>query len=68
MAIELVFDPNRCDGCGICVTVCRCGALALDSGIIKIIDAGECGWCKDCELVCPTGALQCPYEIVLPNE
>ena len=68
MAIQPVFDPTKCDGCGICITVCRCGALVLENSLIKIINVGECGWCMDCELVCPTGALQCPYEIVISKE
>lgn len=68
MSVEPRFDPAKCDGCGVCVSVCRCGALVLENGIIRVIDVGECGGCMDCELVCPTGALQCPLEIIVASE
>ncbi|MHB8085824.1 MAG: ATP-binding protein [Dehalococcoidia bacterium] len=59
-----VLDPTRCDGCGLCVAVCRCGALVMSGDIVTLIQVDDCGWCCDCELVCETGAMQCPYEIV----
>ena len=59
-----VLDPTRCDGCGLCVTVCRCGALVMSGETVTLIQVDDCGWCCDCELVCETGALQCPFEIV----
>ncbi|MGA2159569.1 MAG: 4Fe-4S binding protein [Dehalococcoidia bacterium] len=59
-----VLDPTRCDGCGLCVAVCRCGALVMSGETVTLIQVDDCGWCCDCELVCETGALQCPYEIV----
>jgi MinD superfamily P-loop ATPase len=59
-----VLDPTKCDGCGLCVTVCRCGALVMTGEIVTLVQVDDCGWCCDCELVCDTGALQCPYEIV----
>jgi MinD superfamily P-loop ATPase len=59
-----VLDPTKCDGCGLCVTVCRCGALVMAGETVTLVQVDDCGWCCDCELVCDTGALQCPYEIV----
>ena len=59
-----VLDPTKCDGCGLCVTVCRCGALVMTGETVTLVQVDDCGWCCDCELVCETGALQCPYEIV----
>lgn len=66
MPIMPVFDPVKCDGCGLCVQVCKCGALVMDGNTVVVlhVKAEDCGWCMDCELVCTTGALQCPYEIV----
>ncbi|MCX6004089.1 MAG: 4Fe-4S binding protein [Chloroflexi bacterium] len=64
MTIKPIFDQEKCDGCGLCVTVCRCGALEMQNNIVNIIEVAHCGWCMDCELVCSTGALQCPFEIV----
>ena len=59
-----IFDATKCDGCGLCITVCRCGALVLTDNIVTILNVDNCGWCTDCELVCATGALLCPFEIV----
>lgn len=67
MPILPVFDPAKCNGCGLCICVCRCGALVMTDNVITIINVEDCGWCTDCELVCPTGALQCPFEIVIEN-
>jgi ferredoxin len=60
-----VIDPNKCDGCGLCVGVCHLNALAIVNNIITIIGTVECDWCTDCELVCPTGAISCPFEIII---
>jgi len=60
-----VIDPQKCDGCGLCVGVCHLNALAIVNDIITIIETVECDWCTDCELVCPTGAISCPFEIII---
>ncbi len=59
-----IIDTDKCNGCGLCVTVCRCGALVLEGNVITIIEVVDCGWCTQCELVCETGAITCPFEIV----
>jgi MinD superfamily P-loop ATPase len=60
-----VIDPQKCDGCGLCVGVCHLNALVIVDNIITIIETVECDWCTDCELVCPTGAISCPFEIII---
>jgi MinD superfamily P-loop ATPase len=65
MAEMPVIDPEKCDGCGLCVGVCHLNALAIVNNVITIIETVECDWCTDCELVCPTGAINCPFEIIL---
>ncbi len=60
-----IIDLKKCDGCGLCVTVCKCNGLAIVSNVVTIIETAECDWCTDCEAVCPTGAIICPFEIVI---
>ena len=60
-----VIELEKCNGCGLCTSVCRCNALVLVNNIIAIVETGECGWCTLCEAVCPTGAISCPFEIVI---
>lgn len=65
MAEMPVVDREKCNGCALCVSVCRCRALVLVDDVITVIETEECGWCTQCELVCPTGAVVCPFEIVV---
>ena len=65
MMVMPEIDYEKCNGCGLCISVCRCGALVLISGTVTIIETQECHWCTECEMVCPTGAITCPFEIVL---
>jgi len=59
------LDWERCNGCGLCVEVCRMGALVLSGGRITMVEVEDCDWCTRCEAVCPTGALSCPFEIII---
>ena len=65
MAEMPLIDREKCDGCGLCVSICYCGALVLVDGVITIIETKLCGWCTHCEIICPTGAISCPFEIVI---
>jgi len=66
MAEMPVIYPERCSGCGLCVSVCAHDALVLVDNIITIfVTEEECDWCTMCEAVCPTGAITCPFEIVI---
>jgi len=60
-----VIDPEKCNGCALCISVCYCNALVLVGNVIAIVETEECGWCTQCEAVCPTGAICCPFEIVI---
>ena len=61
------IDRSKCNGCGLCVSVCACRALILIDNVVKVIETAECGWCTECEAVCPTQAIACPFEIVLEH-
>ena len=62
-----IIDEDKCQGCGLCVSVCRCGALVIVENKIRAVAVDECSWCGLCEMVCPNGAISCPYEIVIEN-
>ena len=64
MAELPVVDQEKCNGCGLCISVCACQGLVLLDNVISLIETVECDWCTECELVCPTGAIVCPFEIV----
>jgi MinD superfamily P-loop ATPase len=58
------IDAQRCDGCGLCVSVCSRNAVAIVENVATMIETANCDWCTDCEAVCRTGAIMCPFEIV----
>ena len=65
MASMPVLDREKCNGCGLCVSICHCNAFLLVDDIITVIETELCSWCTICEAVCPTGAISCPFEIVI---
>ena len=58
------IDITKCDGCGLCVIVCRQHGLVLIDGVVSIVETVECDWCTQCEAVCIHEAITCPFEIV----
>ncbi|MFC1865629.1 ferredoxin [Chloroflexota bacterium] len=54
----------RCDGCGLCIGVCRRQNLVLIDGVVGFVETVVCEWCTLCEAVCENGAISCPFEIV----
>ena len=65
MAVMPVIDQVKCNGCGLCVSVCTCNALVLIDNVVTVIETEECHWCTNCEIVCLPGAISCPFEIVI---
>ena len=59
------IDNDACTGCGICVTVCPTGALAIVEGKAVMAHPALCIYDGECEPVCTVGAIQIPYLIVL---
>ncbi|HJX13643.1 MAG TPA: 4Fe-4S dicluster domain-containing protein [Dehalococcoidales bacterium] len=69
MADMPIIDHDKCQQCGLCASICACGALVADEkGSVSIIEVEKCGWCTLCELVCPYGAISCPFEIVIERK
>ena len=60
-----LIEQEKCNGCGLCLSVCSCNALVLVENVVTVIETEECGWCLECEAVCPTGAIICPFEITI---
>ena len=60
-----VIDLEKCNGCGLCVNVCLCGALLIVDEVVTVVATKDCQWCTLCEAVCPTGAICCPFEIIV---
>ncbi len=65
MDLMPVLDRAKCNGCGLCVSVCYCGAFVMVDNQVTIVASKLCGWCTQCEAICPTGAVSCPFEIVI---
>ena len=65
MTIMPRLNRELCDGCGLCLTVCYCGALVIKDNVLYVVDTEECGYCGYCEAVCPTRAIACLYDIAI---
>jgi len=60
-----VVDSLLCNGCGLCLSVCDCGAFILVDKVVQVIETTGCHYCTECETICPTGAINCPFEVVI---
>ena len=53
----ITIDEEKCDGCGLCVSACHEGAIALVGGKAKLVREDYCDGLGNCLPVCPTGAI-----------
>lgn len=55
--VTLELDREKCNGCGLCPTVCPHGVLELRDGKADIVDRDACIECGACAANCPAEAL-----------
>lgn len=55
--IKVEWIPDKCIQCGVCVKVCRSGAVELNDGKI-LLDQEKCNFCGRCTKSCPVDAYQ----------
>lgn len=51
------IDEEKCNGCGLCISGCHEGALALVDGKARLISESYCDGLGACLPECPTGAI-----------
>lgn len=54
---SLILAPQKCVGCGTCLTVCPHGVFALTDGRARIQDQDGCMECGACAKNCAAGAI-----------
>ncbi|MDX9860273.1 MAG: ATP-binding protein [Rhodospirillales bacterium] len=54
-----VIDPARCTACGLCMDVCRFGAI-IEGGGKYVVRPQGCEGCKTCVALCPAAAIDFP--------
>lgn len=57
-----LVDEDRCSGCGICISTCRCGAISLvedpwTGRHVAHVDRDICLACGACVAACPSAAM-----------
>lgn len=56
---EARIDPERCDGCGLCASLCHFDAIR-ENGAGYAVDPLRCEGCKVCVAFCPSEAIDFP--------
>ena len=51
------IDQEKCNGCGLCISACHDGALALVDGKARLISESYCDGLGDCLPECPADAI-----------
>ncbi len=65
---KLVYDPDKCIGCQLCVRVCPTQTIKFIPDKKKIAFwVGRCVFCSQCVEVCPTSALAMSKEFLLAS-
>ncbi len=60
------IDPEKCNGCGLCVDACHEGAIGMVDGKAVLLRDDYCDGLGDCLPVCPTGAISFEERVAAP--
>jgi len=55
--VTLTLSGEKCNGCGMCQSVCPHAVFQVEAGKARIADRDACMECGACALNCPTEAL-----------
>ncbi len=55
--VTLSLDPEKCNGCGMCIKVCPHEVLSLNKGKAQIVRRDYCMECGACSMNCPMQAI-----------
>jgi ferredoxin len=57
---DISIDIEKCNGCGLCVSVCKDFSLIIEDGKVKVSKTPlfGCIACGHCMAICPTGAIE----------
>jgi NAD-dependent dihydropyrimidine dehydrogenase PreA subunit len=53
----LVYDPELCNGCAMCVAACPHAVFEMDGRKALLVRPSACMECGACQLNCVTGAI-----------
>ncbi|MBN2754315.1 MAG: 4Fe-4S binding protein [Candidatus Goldbacteria bacterium] len=56
-AVSLVYNPDKCTGCTMCVKVCPRAVFKMDGNKAALADKGACIECGACALNCRFNAI-----------
>ena len=67
---EIRIIPEKCNGCGLCVSVCKDFGLRLENKKVRLSETPVfgCIGCGHCMAVCPTGAIEIWGRELSPND
>jgi ferredoxin len=56
--VSLEIDPDKCNGCGICLKVCPHEVLSRHGKIVQVLDRDACMECGACAKNCEPEAIR----------